>query len=71
MTIDRQNTFFRPFKELEEVRAVKKQNAGHFGMAIFLICCVDHFFQLFDRNVVADMAAINDGGEHEDPRVGG
>ncbi len=62
--IDSFNPFFRAFQQLEKVAAVKEQNAGHVGLAIFVIRCIHHLFQHGDRNVVADMAAINYGCEH-------
>lgn len=44
--------------------AVKQQDPRDVGLPVFTICCSDHGFQRFHWNVLADMAAVNDGCEH-------
>ena len=62
--VDFKHALFRPFQQLEEVSPVKKQDTCHLGVTIFLVCCSNHLFQHFNRYVVAEMAAVNNGCEH-------
>ena len=65
MLIDSRNTMFRAFKQLEKVGAIEQQNLGDIRLTVFEIRRGDHFLQHAKGNVIADMAAVNKGCEHE------
>ena len=71
LLIDGRNVFHWPFKQLKKMCAIKQQDPRDIGLLVFTICSSNHDFQRFHWNVLADMTAVNDGGEHAIPGVRG